>query len=495
MTLIIAIIVLVIHLILLLLLRLIASSKVYFGNINLLWAALIPIFGPIAGLVIVFTSGKERDYDELYRIVNGTTNDDYDFRRVNGDFLSAEEVFILNNAADRRKTMLGLLRQDITPYMDILKLASTNDDVDTAHYATASLMQIQTDFQKDMSLLGAIASRKDATLEDHKRYAEVLASYLENQFLEEKLLRRHRLLLDQELKLLMEQYGCYDYDKEYIENLIMLEDYSDATEFCDRLLDEREPREEIYFLRIRLYIIQQDEKGMVKFARKLKNSDRTFSPDLQDELNYWLEDTNRLVKSDYRTIKNSTIPGSGENTTVDSSLAAEPVEITQESNPEIISTVDEQTGAVEIIGSPQSENVIVKNDIEEQSVENAAPPQNENVVVKNDVQEQSVENAAPPQDENVIVKNDVQEQSVENAAPPQNENVIVKNDVQEQSVENAAPPQDENVIVKNDVQEQSVENAAPPQDGSLNKILLIALGAAGVTLGAVLLFRHRRKRK
>ncbi len=406
MSLITVIIVLIIHLILLLLLRLIASTKVYFGNINLLWAALIPIFGPVAGLFIVFSSGKDRDYDELYRIVNGTTNDDYDFRRVNGDFLSAEEVFILNNAADRRKTMLGLLRQDITPYMDILKLASTNDDVDTAHYATTSLMQIQTDFQKDMSLLGAIASRKDATLEDHKRYAEVLASYLENQFLEEKLLRRHRLLLDQELKLLMEQYGCYDYDKEYIENLIMLEDYSKATEFCDRLLDEGEPREEIYFLRIRLYIIQQDEKGLVRFARKLKNSERTFSPDLQEELNYWLEDTNRLVESDYRTVMNSAIPRPVENTAVDSNPVTEPVELTQESNP--------VTEPVEI--------------------------------------------------------------------------------TQESNPEITGSPQDENVIVMNDIKEQSSENVTLTQTGSRKKILLTALGAASVILGAVLLFRPRKKR-
>ncbi len=284
---IVAIIILIIHVILLILLRIFATSKVYFGNINLLWAALIPIFGPIGGMMIVLTDGRERDYDELYRIVNGISNEDYDFRRVSGDFLSAEEVFILNDATDRRKTMLGLLKQDITPYMDILKLASTNDDVDTAHYATASLMQIQTDFQKDMNILSAVASRRDATLEDHKRYVEILASYLDNQFLEEKLLRRHRLLLDREIELLMEQYDCHDYDKEYIENLIMLEDYSKASEFCDQLIINNEPREEIYFLRIRLYIIQHDKPGLRKFANGLKDSETTFSPALQDELNYW----------------------------------------------------------------------------------------------------------------------------------------------------------------------------------------------------------------
>ena len=285
----IAVIVLILHIILLITLRITASSKVYFGNINLLWAALIPIYGPIAGMIIVFSSGKERDYDELYRIVNGTTNDDYDIRSVSGVFLSAEEVFLLNDAADRRKTMLELLKQDTGPYMDVLKLASLNDDVDTAHYATASLMQIQADYQKDLSFLSAVASRQDATLGDHKRYAEMLSQYLDDRLLEEKLLRKQRLLLDNELRILMEKYDCHDYDKEYVENLIMLEDYSTATEFCDKLLREREPKEEIYFLRIRLYIIQHDHRELSRFAKELLDSSATFSPSLLEELNYWTQ--------------------------------------------------------------------------------------------------------------------------------------------------------------------------------------------------------------
>ena len=283
----IAVIILIIHIILLVALRLMASAKVYFGNINLLWAALIPIYGPIAGMIIVQSSGKERDYDELYRIVNGTTNDDYDLRTVSGNFLSAEEVFVLNDAADRRKTMLELLKQDTAPYLDVLKLASVNDDVDTAHYATASLMQIQSDYQKDLSFLSAVASRQDATLADHKRYAEMLSHYLDDRLLEEKLLRKQRLLLDNELRLLMERYDCHDYDKEYIENLIMLEEYSAATEFCEKLLREREPREEIYLLRIRLYILQHDHRELSRFAKKLLSSSATFSPSLREELDYW----------------------------------------------------------------------------------------------------------------------------------------------------------------------------------------------------------------
>ena len=286
----IAVIVFVIHIVLLLILRLAASAKLYFGNINLLWAGLIPVFGPIGGLIIVFTSGKERSYDELYRIVNGTTNDDYDLRVVSGVFLSAEEVFVLNDAADRRRTMLDLLKQNTAPYMDVLKLASVNDDVDTAHYATASLMQIQSDYQKDLRFLGAVASRKDATLEDHKQYIEMLTHYLDDQLLEEKLLRKQRLLLDNELRLLMERFNCHDYDKEYIENLIMLEDYSTATQFCERLLREPNPGEDIYFLRIRLYVIQQDHKELVRFARALRDSHATFSPALHEVLSYWTED-------------------------------------------------------------------------------------------------------------------------------------------------------------------------------------------------------------
>lgn len=285
----IAIIVFAVHVILLLILRIAASSKLYFGNINLLWAALIPIFGPAGGLIIVFSSGKSRSYDELYRIVNGITNEDYDLRVVSGTFLSAEEVFVLNDAADRRKTMLDLLKQNTAPYMDVLKLASINDDVDTAHYATASLMQIQTDYQKELRILGAVASRSDATLTDHKRYIEMLLQYLEDQLIEEDLLRKQRMILDNELRILMQNYDCHDYDKAYIENLIKLGDYSTAAQFCDKLLRERDPKEEIYFLRIRLYIIQQDHKALVRFARELKDSHATFSPALYEELNYWTE--------------------------------------------------------------------------------------------------------------------------------------------------------------------------------------------------------------
>lgn len=283
----IVLIMLLIHVALLILLRLYAHTKVYFGNINLIWAAAIPIFGPLAGFVIVLGSSKEREYNELYKITNGETNDNYDFRRMEGDYLSAEEVLKINDTAERRKVMLEILRLDPSKYTEILKIASINEDVDTAHYATTSMVELQAEFQRGITKFSSIAARSDATFSDHRNYIEILIQFFDSKIMDEKLLRRQRMFLKGEIETVVEKYDCFDYDIPYIDNLIALEEYGPAIDYCEQLLREKNPREETFLRRITLYVLQNDYDGLKKFTDEIKEGKVTMSPRLMEEMTFW----------------------------------------------------------------------------------------------------------------------------------------------------------------------------------------------------------------
>lgn len=278
-----------VHFVLFLFFFILRIVSMKFSIVGLFTALVIPVFGPLSAIVVIFESFKERkvDYEANFEGLIGVKNSVYDYRQMTGDFVSAEEVFIVNSNSDRRKIMLDILRQDAKPYLDVLRLAVSNDDAETSHYATATIMQIQTDYQNEIAACFAKASEPEATEADFRRYIESLLRYINSKLLDENLLVRQRQALKGAIEIAVKRFHCMDYVADYIENLICMGETDLANRAIEPLLASQCPPENIMLLKIRLLIMAQDRKGLDAFLSSLKDRHITLTSEIQEEISFW----------------------------------------------------------------------------------------------------------------------------------------------------------------------------------------------------------------
>lgn len=254
---------------------------------------IFPVFGPVIGFLAIWGKNSKKDVEGLARLVKNPDEKLYDYRRVSGDYVAAEENLLINEAKDRRKSVLNLLRQDTKQYLEVLKLASYNEDVDTAHYATATLMQVQTDFMNDIKKARDKVRYKDASEEDVCEYVNILHDFINSKLIDADLMVRYRMEMDSAIDMALDKYDCKQLIPIQIDNLIELENLTKAIERCDLALKyDVEPLDTVRKQRIRIYIISEDYLGLHDYLENIKNSDTNLSPDIMREIRFWEEKAN-----------------------------------------------------------------------------------------------------------------------------------------------------------------------------------------------------------
>lgn len=264
-------------------------GSVYRRRLNIafaIWAFLIPIAGPITALVVSVESTKLKNEKELDDLL-GKEDELYDARRKTGDFVSAEEVFLLNDNEDRRKAVLSILVDNKKHYIETIKLAAANSDTETSHYATATIMQVINEFQDNLSRLQQLISNENATEEEYRQYIQALVEFLDMEVMDPQLLHHYRVLLKEGCETAFEKFGCKDLYNDYIRNLIKSENYTLAMEVADRLIAQGQEDDELMLLRMNLYIESKDHVGLENYIAHLKGLKKSFSPEVREFIKFW----------------------------------------------------------------------------------------------------------------------------------------------------------------------------------------------------------------
>ena len=201
----------------------------------------VPIFGPLAALIIELLIISEENGKRPLNLDADSFEDDILWKTLKkfhekGDIVPLEEAILINDVKTRRKFMLETLYDDPLKYLDVLMIAKNNDDVETSHYATTSISYIQRSFQLSIQKFAiAIENNPDdlGLLED---YIGTLGNYIEAGLLEEHLLKNLRVVYS---KILDKKLAKIENDQmtliEKLKNHIALKDYVSAFETSDLL--------------------------------------------------------------------------------------------------------------------------------------------------------------------------------------------------------------------------------------------------------------------
>ncbi len=280
-----------VHLLMLCALPLIGRSR----GIRLAWGemlfcALLPIFGPLCGCTLLLSpppeEGALRDMimreDPLRR--SYTVPDPEAASTV-----PMEEAFLISEPRVRREMMMKLLHSAPEENLELLMMARFNDDPETAHYATATLTEYQRRTEMDLQQSQMLLARQPNNLEARLAYIRQIEAYIQSGLLEGHLLTRQRTLLERELSLLSPEetdlgMGCLR-----ARNLLAMGQAHEA-ETAARELTRRFPRSEEPWLELmRIAVDSRNLQELRALREEMERAGILWSYHGQEKMEYILK--------------------------------------------------------------------------------------------------------------------------------------------------------------------------------------------------------------
>lgn len=245
------------------------KKRQFFILPHFFWILLIPVFGPLAGYSLVHAfGGTPPDADwlthqEKKHRLNIVSRSSVDLN------VPLEEALLINEPHKRRSVMMNILRSDPMRYLDLLLIARYNDDAETAHYATASIMELQRHFQLELQQLQLEISKDSSDIATHRKYIELLSRYCDSGLLEGQLLHRQQLLLQSALDnaLAIEMDGSFLRIK--ISICLALKQAEDAKKTAHTLIRLLPADEHSWLEGMRVYAETHDQEGLRALLKRI----------------------------------------------------------------------------------------------------------------------------------------------------------------------------------------------------------------------------------
>ncbi|NLI22767.1 MAG: hypothetical protein GX418_14625 [Clostridiales bacterium] len=245
-------------------------EKRFFLISHALWILLIPVFGPIAAYALVRAYGRTppdagwfTQQEDKHRL-NIVARNSIDLT------VPLEEALLINDPQKRRNIMMNILRSDPMRYLDLLLIARFNDDTETAHYATASIMELQRHFQLELQQLQLELEKRPKEMAAHRRYVEHLSRYCESGLLEGQLLRRQQLLLEQALRNALSIETDAALLRIKVSNCLALRQAEEAKNAAHMLIRLQPMEEGPWLEAMRVYAETHDQEGMRALLKRME---------------------------------------------------------------------------------------------------------------------------------------------------------------------------------------------------------------------------------
>ncbi len=187
----------------------------------------------------------------------------------------ADTLLVAQNA-QKRAAMLYLLRQDLDRYLRIIAYGVYNEDTETSHYAAATILKANADFQKAVNRLSALYARDSADAEVNRTYADTVWSYLEARLpLADADARKYRYLY---VSLLANLYSRNPAElhipdmRRAVATLLVLREDEQAAHWVERLQERAPDTEEAYLTALHYYYSTGQPRAFEDTMERLRQS-------------------------------------------------------------------------------------------------------------------------------------------------------------------------------------------------------------------------------
>ncbi len=266
------------------------KSNERMSRVHLVWAALLPVFGPAALTLLARTANRPNPDMSWMRQAEEDHRFHFNIRTRAEDTVPLEEALLINDPGRRRSLILSILRSDPMAYLDLLMVARFNEDTETAHYAASTIMELQRQIQMEIQRQQREIEKDAMDMEGRIKYIDLLNKYCNSGLMEGQFLRRQRLVLDRALAdaLNIELSEALLYIQ--VKNALALEKPSDAKQAAERMLAKWPQSETAWLAAFRVAVETRDGAGLKGLMNKMRHFRIDWTKNGREQLALWTED-------------------------------------------------------------------------------------------------------------------------------------------------------------------------------------------------------------
>lgn len=255
---------------------------------------LMPVIGIILLLLVEYLERKdkmgyvENDVDLLkvqevrYQRIEGTENQESETA------VPLEEALMINDTNTRRKLMLDILHKNPDEYIDLLQRTRTEGDVEITHYATTTMMKLQTEYEQKLQQLHNRRMLNPKNLSVLKAYEKELQKYINSGLITENILRMYRDTLKEILAALIRENPEHKrYYFSQIDNLLELGRMEEAEQEI-AVTKEKWPQDErVYMAMVKFFFLQKDGEAIQNVLHIVEENHVYLSHKGKDWYRFW----------------------------------------------------------------------------------------------------------------------------------------------------------------------------------------------------------------
>jgi len=170
---------------------------------------LIPVVGPLIYLERVWMEEREKAGKKQIDLEKMEI-DDVRYARIdhvqsNNESITVplEEAMEINESRVRRSLIMDILRRDPDSYLTVLERASLSDDTELSHYATTSMMGIQSRYEKEIGDMEKLREQFPDHVGLEDKYIRTLRKYIDSGMISGQVKKVYQGKLDGALKKML----------------------------------------------------------------------------------------------------------------------------------------------------------------------------------------------------------------------------------------------------------------------------------------------------
>lgn len=200
-----------------------------------------------------------------------------------------EDALLLNEAGVRRELIMDVLNDNPGEYMELLKKARMNDDVEVVHYAITAMVELSKDYDYRLQQLEKRYARHPEDPAILAEYCDFLEEYLDQGILEAQMEQMQRRQYIQLLQKRKKQRAELHTSILLTENLLKLKAYAEAYEELQFMREHWYRREEYWILYVKYCAEQKQGRALAQALSEMKREHIYLSSKGKEALALWLD--------------------------------------------------------------------------------------------------------------------------------------------------------------------------------------------------------------
>jgi len=209
------------------------------------------------------------------------------YKKESTDIVSIEDSLLFNDTADKRRSIVNILKRDIDSYISQLKRGLGDEDSETAHYAASAISEFTRALDLKLQEIAFLYEQDKENIEIADEYFHVLKKYIEAGVLEGVTREQYLYTL---INVLIEMIDNGHHKAEYYAYLIKLlietDDKIQAMAYTDLFFDLEES-ETAYMLKLEILYNDKDFDGFKVVFNQLLASELVFSREMLNYVRFW----------------------------------------------------------------------------------------------------------------------------------------------------------------------------------------------------------------